>query len=67
MVMVEARKNESIDSLLRRFKRKVERAGIISDYKRKEYFISPSRARHEAKCKQKFKQKLASRKLERGF
>ena len=35
-------KNEPFDKMLRRFRNKVERAGIIKDYKKHEVFIKPS-------------------------
>ena len=34
--------NESIDSALRRFKKQVERGGVLSEVKRREYFEKPS-------------------------
>ena len=35
-------KGEPFDKMLRRFRNKVERAGIIADVKKHEYFESPS-------------------------
>lgn len=37
--------NENLENALRRFKRQVEKAGILSDAKRKEYFEKPSETR----------------------
>lgn len=34
--------NESLDSAIRRFKRKCSRDGIISDLRKKEYYEKPS-------------------------
>jgi len=34
--------NESLENALRRFKRQVEKGGILSDAKKKEYFEKPS-------------------------
>lgn len=34
--------NESIDSALRRFKKKIQRAGILSEVKRRERYEKPS-------------------------
>lgn len=58
---------EDVDSMLRRFKRLVERDGILAEYRKREYFVSPSRKRHEMNCKMKFRQKLARRKNRRGY
>lgn len=41
MISVKARYNESIDSLLKRFKKVVENSGVLSDLRKKEYFESP--------------------------
>ena len=42
MSTVKVRENESIDSALRRFKRKCSRDGIIGDLRRKEHYEKPS-------------------------
>lgn len=36
---------ESIDSVARRFKKAVERNGVLNDARRHEYFVSPSERR----------------------
>jgi len=35
-------RNESIDSALKRFKRQVEKGGILSEVRRREYYEKPS-------------------------
>ena len=42
MSLVRVGENESIDSALRRFKRKCSRDGIIGDLRRKEFYERPS-------------------------
>jgi len=42
MSWVTAKPNESFESLMKRFKKAVERAGILADYKKSEYFEKPS-------------------------
>lgn len=42
MSMIRVGENETIDSALRRFKRKCSRDGIIGDLRRKEYYEKPS-------------------------
>ena len=56
MAQVKARDNESIESLLRRFKKAVETEGIIREYKEKQYFQKPS-------MKRRLKQKETERKI----
>lgn len=42
MVSVQINENESIDKLLKRFKKKYERAGVLKEYRKKAYFVKPS-------------------------
>ncbi len=50
MTGVFADKNENFDNLLRRFNKKVQQAGILSELRHREYFEKPSvkRKRKEA-------------------
>ena len=57
--MVEVGENETIESALRRFRKKVERDGIIREIKRRMYYEKPSEIRK--KKKQALKRKLARR------
>lgn len=42
MTEIRVGENESIDSALKRFKRQCARTGVLSEYKRKEYYEKPS-------------------------
>ena len=42
MTTVQVGENESLDSAIRRFKRKCGRDGIIADLRRKEFYEKPS-------------------------
>ncbi|MEG1645863.1 MAG: 30S ribosomal protein S21 [Clostridia bacterium] len=42
MSTVRVGENESLDSALRRFKRKCARDGVVGDIRRKEYYEKPS-------------------------
>ncbi|MBO5285607.1 MAG: 30S ribosomal protein S21 [Clostridia bacterium] len=42
MSLVRVGENESIDSALRRFKRKCSRDGILGDIRKKEFYEKPS-------------------------
>lgn len=55
MADVKADQNESFDSLLRRFNRKVQQEGVLSEVRRREYYEKPSvkRKRKEAAKKRK--------------
>ena len=45
MVDVVASSSESFESLLKRFNRKVQQGGILSEVRRREYFEKPSAKR----------------------
>jgi small subunit ribosomal protein S21 len=49
MASVVLRSGESQQDLLRRFRKKVMRAGVLRDAKRKRYFVSKSEQRRIAK------------------
>ncbi|MGD2157573.1 MAG: 30S ribosomal protein S21 [Anaerolineales bacterium] len=51
MVKVELRPNESQQQLLRRFRKKVSRSGILSTVRRKRWFVSKSELRRIQKKK----------------
>ena len=54
MSKVIARPNESIDSLLRRFKSAVDDAGILADARKREYYEKPSvRKKHKREAARK--------------
>jgi small subunit ribosomal protein S21 len=42
LVSVQVNENESIDKLLKRFKKKYERAGVLKEFRKKAYFVKPS-------------------------
>ncbi|BAY76275.1 30S ribosomal protein S21 [Nostoc sp. DSM 114161] len=42
MAEIRLGENESIDSALRRFKKKIQKAGILSEIKRRERYEKPS-------------------------
>lgn len=39
--------NESLDSALKRFKKKLENEGIAKEFKERQHFVKPSQIRHE--------------------
>ena len=42
MAEVELQPGESIESALKRFKKKVQKTGILSEVKRREFYVKPS-------------------------
>ena len=42
MVSVQINDNESIDKMLKRFKKKYERAGVLKEFRANAYFVNPS-------------------------
>ncbi|HLC34830.1 MAG TPA: 30S ribosomal protein S21 [Anaerolineales bacterium] len=66
MTGVTLRPNESQESLLRRFRKKVTRAGILSTVRRKRWFVSKSELRRIQKKKAIRRLKRRERKYEVG-
>lgn len=63
MAQVTVRKGEDINRAIRRFKRKVEREGIMSDIKKKRYYSKPSVRKKEKRiAAAKRRRKAANRK-----
>lgn len=61
MPVVYVREDESFEGALRRFKRKCEKAGVLTELKRRQYFEKPSvkRKRKNAQARKKILRKLA--------
>jgi len=58
MSEVRVGKNESLDSALRRFKRTCQKAGVLSEVRKREHYDKPSvkrKKKSEAARKRKFK------------
>lgn len=51
MTHVELRPNESQDQLLKRFRKEVTKAGVLTTVRRKRWFVSKSEARRLARKK----------------
>lgn len=51
MATVQARPNESQDSLLRRFRKEVVRSGVMTTLRKKRWYVSKSEERRRAKKK----------------
>ena len=45
MIKVKARRNESVEQMIRRFKKMCEKEGLTKDIKRKSYYEKPSERR----------------------
>ncbi len=53
------RENESLDEALKRFKRQVNKAGVLSETKKRQYYLKPG-------LKRKLKAEQARRKARKG-
>lgn len=53
MAQVQAMPNESVESLIRRFTKEVQKEGILTEYKEREHYKSPAERRKEIKNRQK--------------
>jgi len=61
MPAVQVRDDESFESALRRFKRKVEKAGVLTELKKRQHYEKPSvkRKRKTMQARKKMLRKLA--------
>ena len=61
MPVVYVKDEESFENALRRFKRKCEKAGVLTELKKRQYFEKPSvkRKRKQLQAKKKSLRKLA--------
>ena len=61
MPVVHVRSDESFENALRRFKRKCEKAGILTELKRRQYYEKPSvqRKRKAVQARKKMLRKLS--------
>lgn len=60
MPVVQVREDESFENALRRFKRKVEKAGVLTELKKRQHFEKPSvkKKRKTLQAKKKVLRKL---------
>ena len=64
MARVKVRKNENTEKAIRRFKRKVEREGILKDIKKNRFYRKPSvKKKEKSKAAEKRRRKLNKRKI----
>ena len=49
MIVVNVKKGESIDRALKRFKQQCQRAGVLKDFKKSNYYLKPSEKKKIAK------------------
>lgn len=53
MPAIYRREGEDLDSLIKRFKKECEREGILSEIKKREFFVPPSVERRKRKSKKR--------------
>ena len=65
MTQVIPRPNESVQKLLRRFKKKVEQAGILKDARKGQYYLKPSKRRRKKRLDAERRRRRTARRQER--
>ena len=60
MPLVKVKENEPVDIAIRRFKRACEKAGVLADVRKKEFYEKPTqeRKRKKAAAVKRYKKKL---------
>ena len=64
MAEVVGRENESFESLLKRFNKRVQQAGVLSEVKRREHYEKPSIKRKRKEAAKRCKSARALRRLQ---
>ncbi|HPD66225.1 MAG TPA: 30S ribosomal protein S21 [Bacteroidia bacterium] len=60
MITVQVSDNESIDKALKRFKKKLEKSGVLKEYRNRRFFTKKSIERRNEIGRAAFRQRLAS-------
>jgi len=58
MIKVSIKENESIDKALKRFKKKLEKTGILKEYRGRQFFVKPSVERRNEIGKAEYRQQF---------
>jgi small subunit ribosomal protein S21 len=64
-IEVYPKENESVDSLIRRFRKKVNNSGILKDARKKEFFEKPSTIRRRKKSESTIRCRIETSKKEK--
>lgn len=51
MIKVATQENETIDKVLKRFKKKYEKAGVVKEFRKRGFFVKPSIKKRMKKAK----------------
>ncbi|MBI9097112.1 MAG: 30S ribosomal protein S21 [Spirochaetaceae bacterium] len=65
MAHIDVYHDEDLEKAIKRFKRKVEKEGIIREFKKRQYFRKPSILKHEQKKERVRKELKKIRKIEK--
>lgn len=65
MATINVEETENLEKAIKRFKRMVEKEGIIREFKKREYYVKPSATLHQKKTTLERKQLNKRRKAER--
>lgn len=61
MISIDIKDDEVLEKAINRFKRNVSKEGIITEVRKRQYFVKPSALKHERN--KKLKRKIARKKL----
>ncbi len=67
MAMIIVKEGERMDSALRRFRKAVDKSGVMADLRKKEYFEKPSLKKKRKKAAASKRAARAARAEEKGF
>lgn len=67
MVQVVAREGEPIEKLMRRFKKKVEAAGILKEFRRREHYLKPSMRKKQKQAAALKRRRRSAHRVRKSF
>lgn len=65
VMAIKRRPDETVDSMLRRFKKEVVKSEVLKDLRKKEYYVSPSEKRRikSAEAQKRARKKMAKQRM----
>lgn len=64
MLIIDSKDCENIDKALKKYKKKFEKSRVLMELRQRQAFTKPSVQRREQKLKARYKQQIASGKIE---
>lgn len=61
MIKVSVKENESIDKALKRFKKKLEKGGVLREFRNRQFYEKPSEARRMEVARAQYREQMQNK------